>query len=166
MKLKSIFQKGFNVLTGESGSGKSAILHALSLIQGDKADTSLLRKGCDKGFVEALFSIANNSPIFQLLQESGLDPFESSSDGAQELLLKREIHGNGRTKAFVNNQIAQISLLEKIAEHLFEIVGQHANQSLKTPDQHRQFLDSFGELHSLLQEYRNSWERKTALHRN
>lgn len=151
------FDSGLNVLTGETGAGKSAILHALSMIRGDKIDSSILRKGAEKGSVEALFSIEQCPHISHLLDESGIDPMDA------EILLKREIHANGRSRAFINNQIAQASLLEKIGEMLFEIIGQHANQSLRTPEQHRQLLDIYGEITPLYKQYRESWVEKSRL---
>lgn len=156
-----LFEKGLNVLTGETGSGKSAILHALAMIQGDKIDSGILRKGSEKGSVEALFSIGTLPHIIHLLDESGIDPLDDHGD--PELLIKREIQANGRTRAFINNQIVQASLLEKISEGLFEIVGQHANQTLRTADQHRQLLDIYGELTSLHHEYKESWQEKNRL---
>lgn len=157
-----IFEKGLNVLTGETGAGKSAVLHALALIRGDKSDATILRKGADKGTVEALFSIEHAPHIQHLLDEAGVDPLDPENPHA-ELLLKREIHSNGRSRAFINNQIAQVSLLEKLGELLFEIIGQHANQSLKSPDQHRQLLDLYGELTPLYLRYRESWQEKSRL---
>lgn len=157
-----IFEKGLNVLTGETGAGKSAVLHALALVRGDKSDATILRKGAEKGSVEALFSIEHAPHIQHLLDETGIEPLDSDNPHA-ELLLKREIHSNGRTRAFINNQVAQASLLEKLGELLFEIIGQHANQSLKSPDQHRQLLDLYGQLTPLYLEYRGSWHEKNRL---
>ena len=154
------FEHGLNVLTGETGAGKSAILHALSLIRGEKVDISILRKGADKGSVEALFSINECPLVAHLLEESGIDHLDS--DGS-EILLKREILANGRSRAFINNQIAQAALLERIGELLFEIIGQHANQSLRTPEQHRGLLDLYGENTPLYVEYRESWSEKSKL---
>lgn len=154
------FEHGLNVLTGETGAGKSAILHALSLIRGEKVDISILRKGAEKGSVEALFSIGQCPQVAHLLEESGIDPLDSDTS---EVLLKREILANGRSRAFINNQIAQATLLERVGELLFEIIGQHANQSLRTPDQHRQLLDLYGENTPLYLEYRESWSEKSKL---
>lgn len=158
-----IFEGGLNVLTGETGAGKSAILHALSMIRGDKIDATILRKGAEKGSVEALFSIDRLPHIAHLLDESGIDPLDSDSKTHTEILLKREISSNGRSRAFINNQMAQASLLEKMGELLFEIIGQHANQSLRTPEQHRVLLDTYGDLLPLHHQYRESWTEKNRL---
>lgn len=158
-----VFEKGLNVLTGETGAGKSAILHALAMIQGDKIDTSILRKGAEKGSVEALFSIESAPHIVHLLDESGIEPLDHDISGFHEIVIKREIQSNGRSRAFINNQIVQASLLVKITEQLFEIIGQHANQSLRTPEQHRQLLDTFGEITPLYSLYRASWNEKNRI---
>lgn len=134
------FSTTFNVLSGESGSGKSAIMNALNLIAGDRCDTSTLRRGADKGNVEAIFDIASNKPLLHLLQESGID-----HDASEDLLIKREINATGKSRAFINNQLAQASLLKQVSAFLLDIVGQHANQKLLSLDYHRHVVDLYGE---------------------
>jgi DNA repair protein RecN (Recombination protein N) len=150
------FTHGFNVLSGESGSGKSAILNALHLIAGVRSDTGLIRRGADKGIVEACFDIDNLPILPHLLKEAGIDHAEGD-----DLLIRREIHTSGKSRAFVNNQAAQLSILKQISDHLFEIVGQHANQKLLSTDHHRHLLDLYSDLKGDIATFSNIWEEET-----
>lgn len=134
------FADSFNVLSGESGSGKSAIMNALNLIAGDRCDTASIRRGEDKGAVEAVFDISNNTALLHLLDEAGI-----ACEKDEDLLIKREINTSGKSRAFINNQVAQAALLKQVSSHLFEVVGQHANQKLLSLDYHRRVLDLFGD---------------------
>lgn len=146
-----LFQEGLNVLSGETGSGKSAIMEALSLVLGERSDPNLIRKGCDKGVIEALFDIENLPKVRMLLEEAGIDTSEN------ELLIKREIASNGKSKAYINHQTAQLHLLKTIGEPLIDIVGQHANQRLRTPEKHRELVDSYGHLEDLRNGFQSAW---------
>lgn len=149
------FGTGFNVLSGESGSGKSAIMNALSLIGGDRADAALVRKGTDKGVIEAIFDIDGMEPLARLLEQAGID-----HEVGNDLLIRREVMATGKSRAFVNNQVAQLPLLRQMADHLFEIVGQHANQKLLTLEYHRQTLDLFGDLQDHIRAFAAGWEEE------
>lgn len=149
------FAPGFNVLSGESGSGKSAILNALNLIAGDRSDAAVIRRGADKGVVEAIFDIDALPEVHLFLNEAGID-----NEPGCELFIKREISANGKSRAFINNQLAQLSLLKKLSTYLFEIVGQHANQKLLSLDYHRQVLDAFGDLQEESAAFAASWEQE------
>ncbi|WP_068468091.1 DNA repair protein RecN [Candidatus Protochlamydia phocaeensis] len=153
------FNSGLNILTGETGSGKSAIMHGLSLAIGERMDSSLVRKGCEKGIVEAIFDI-DHLHVNALLAESGID-----HDPGQELIIRREIPLSGKGRIFINHQPVQASLLRKLGQSLVQIVGQHANQSLLSIDYHRDVLDLYGELGSLLQAYQDSFEKENDLRR-
>ncbi len=133
------FKDGFNALSGETGSGKSAIMGALTCLMGSRADTSIIRRDADKGTIEATFEISHLSKIRELLENAGI-----SHDEGEDLIIKREISSAGKSRAFVNNQMAQISLLRQIGEGLLQIVGQHANQRLLHTDHHRDIIDNFG----------------------
>lgn len=135
------FYDGFNVLSGESGSGKSAIINALNLIAGDRSDISTIRRGAEKGVVEAVFDISGNLAIEHALDEAGID-----HERGNDLYLRREITVTGKSRAFINNQLAQLTILRQITPFLFEIVGQHANQKLLTTEYHRQVIDLYGGL--------------------
>lgn len=152
------FAEGFNVLSGETGSGKSAIMNAICLIAGERAETSMVRKGADKGVVEAVFDIQKVPLIEVLLEQGGID-FEEGG----ELYIRREISAAGKSRAFVNNQLAQANLLRALCAHLIQIVGQHANQDLLSIDRHREIVDVFGGLKEKVAEFSLSWDEEHSL---
>jgi DNA repair protein RecN (Recombination protein N) len=152
------FNAGFNVISGETGSGKSAIMDGLSLVIGERADTSIIRRGCEKGAVEAIFDIDQIKPICSLLAEAGID-----HEIGQELIIRREIYSNGKSRAFINNQLAQITLLKKLGSYLVQIVGQHANQGLFSLDYHRDVLDLYGVLKPSVELFKQSFEMENAM---
>ncbi|WP_075883072.1 DNA repair protein RecN [Candidatus Protochlamydia sp. W-9] len=145
------FSSGLNILTGETGSGKSAIMHGLSLAIGERVDTSLIRKGCDKGIVEAIFDI-DRLDLNNLLEEGGID-----HESHQDLIIRREIAITGKNRIFINNQSAQASFLRKLGSQIVQIVGQRANQNLFTLDYHREVLDIYGGLSPFLLRYKESY---------
>lgn len=149
------FDSGFNVLSGESGSGKSAIMNALNLINGERNDPSFLRRGTEKGFVEAVFEIDNYPSVLSLLESAGID-----HDQGNELFIRRELSATGKSRAFINNQLAQLSLLRQVSGLLFDVVGQHANQKLLALDYHRQVLDIFGDHQDELASFTKCWEEE------
>lgn len=152
------FAEGFNVLSGETGSGKSAIMSALSLITGGRADTSLIRKGADKGIVEAVFDLKEMSFVEYLLEKGGID-FEKG----EELFLRREISVTGKSRAFINNQLAQLSLIRAICNHLINMIGQYANQDLLLLERHREILDLFGGFQEEVSAFSIDWEEELSL---
>ncbi|CUI17120.1 DNA repair protein recN [Candidatus Protochlamydia naegleriophila] len=151
------FSSGLNILTGETGSGKSAIMHGLSLAIGERADTSLIRKGCDKGVVEAIFDL-DLLNLTQLLAEGGIE-----HEHGQELIIRREISLSGKSRVFINNQLAHASFLRKFGSQIVRIVGQHANQTLLSLDYHREVLDLYGSLSTYVQEFQTSYELESDL---
>jgi DNA repair protein RecN (Recombination protein N) len=134
------FHEHLTIITGESGSGKTAILHALKLLLGQKLDTSLIRRGEKKGFLQALFDLPASSPIPSLLEEMGISLLDSS------LLIAREISIEGKSKNWINNHLVSLSFLQKIGSHLLQIVDQHACQELRSSDSQRELVDLFGSL--------------------
>lgn len=152
------FSDGFNVLSGETGAGKSAIMNAISLIAGERAEVGMIRKDAEKGVVEAVFDISQIPCIEALLEQSGLDLEDST-----ELYIRREISASGKSRAFINHQLAQLSLLRAISKPLLNIVGQHANQDLLSIDHHREILDLFGELKEEVVEFYLNWDKENVL---
>lgn len=148
------FSAGLNILSGETGAGKSAIMYGLSLAIGERSDTSLIRRGCEKGIVEAIFELKNDQ-IITLLEEGGIE-----HEIGNDLIIRREIAQSGKGRIFINNQLAQLSFLRKLGLHLVQIVGQHANQSLMSLDYHREAIDLFGNLHPLLRQFQQSYDEE------
>lgn len=152
------FQPGFNVISGETGAGKSAIMGALNLISGVRADSTLVRRGHEKGLIEAIFDIDQIDDIKSLLEESGIN-----HEKGDDFIIRRELSVNGKSRIFVNDQTVQRTLLVRICEKLFNIVGQHANQLLLAVDSHRRILDLYGELHTDLHVFKMLWEKENEL---
>lgn len=152
------FSEGFNVLSGETGSGKSAILNALELLTGERADSGLIRRGADKGVVEAAFDISGREGVLSLLEEAGID-----HECDQELIIRREISLNDKNRSYINNQLVQIKILRMLGSQLMEIVGQHANQRLLSLDKHTEILDLFGGLEKETAFFKKNWHLETRL---
>ncbi len=150
------FSHCFNVLSGESGSGKSAIMNALNLIAGERCDSSSVRHGEAKGVVEAVFDLSNLSHVAGILEDAGID-----HEHGTELFIRREITAAGKSRAFINNQLAQLALLKQVSGLLFEVVGQHANQKLLSLEYHRQILDLYGNLEGDVEKFHSSWKEET-----
>lgn len=138
-RLEIEFSAGMTALTGETGAGKSILLDALSLALGGRGDGALVRHGASQGQVTAVFDVAGDHAVRPLLAANDID-----SDG--ELILRRVQTGDGRTRAFVNDQPVSVALLRDIGATLVEIHGQHDDRALVDPAVHRRLLDAFGRL--------------------
>jgi DNA repair protein RecN (Recombination protein N) len=130
-------ERGFNVLSGETGAGKSIIVGALGLLLGERASADLIRTGADRATVEGVFDIAERKEIASLLDEHGIDTDEPL------VVLKREIASSGRTRAWVNGSSVSATLLADIGRHLVNLHGQHEAQTLLDPESQRRILDIF-----------------------
>src|SRR5215470_3368346 len=137
------FQSGLNVLTGETGAGKSMLLDAILLIRGARAQTDVIRTDTDTATVEAVFEVGLRSPAAAVLDEAGL-----GLDHGQ-LVVRRELSRSGRHRAFVNDSPVTVALLERLGDHLVEIHGQHEHQRLLEPARQLDLLDRFGETDDL-----------------
>ena len=137
------FSPGLGVLTGETGSGKSILLDALSLVIGARADTELIRQGEEKSVVVAEFELSNVSKLNHILEEYGIT-IENN------FALRRLISADGRSRAFVNDQPVSVAVLRSIGELIVEIHGQLETHSLLDPSIHRTLLDSYGDYDNLL----------------
>jgi DNA repair protein RecN (Recombination protein N) len=129
--------RGFNVLSGETGAGKSIIVGALGLLLGERASTDLIRTGADRATVEGVFDVADRPEIAVLLDERGIDAEESL------VVLKREIVGAGRARAWVNGTTVSATILAEVGRLLVNLHGQHEAQTLLDPDAQRRILDAF-----------------------
>ncbi|MCC0729167.1 DNA repair protein RecN [Clostridioides sp. ZZV14-6048] len=138
-ELRLGIDKNLNILTGETGSGKSIIIDALGLCLGEKYDRSFLRKGTDKGLVEAIF-FSDNVYLKKVLDENDI-----SIEDDNLLVITRLIYSDGKSTARVNGRTVKVSFLKEIASTLIDIHGQHQNQALFNKDTHLKFLDLFGE---------------------
>jgi DNA repair protein RecN (Recombination protein N) len=136
-KLDLSFSEGLNVLTGETGAGKSILLDSLGLALGERADRNLVRQGTEAGSVTAVFSVSPSHPACLALSETGLD------DGSGELVLRRQLLSDGRSKAWINDQAVGQALLQKTGKFLVEIHGQHDDRGLLEATAHRTLLDEF-----------------------
>ena len=145
------FPRGLCALTGETGAGKSILLDALGLSLGARADTRLIRHGAEKASVAARFDLPPGHAALVLLHEQGLD------GGDEGLVLRRVIGGDGRSRAFVNDQPVSITLLRQLGETLVEVHGQFDNQRLLDPSAHRDLLDAFGGLSTHAEEVAAAW---------
>jgi DNA repair protein RecN (Recombination protein N) len=138
-QLELDLSSGFTVLTGETGAGKSILLDALSLVLGERADSSQIREGCNRAEISALFRIDPQqiNHFNQWLDGQGF-PLE---DEGQSLLLKRTVEVNGRSRAFINGSVATLAQLREAGDQLVDIHGQHAHQLLLKGGAQRELLD-------------------------
>ena len=151
------FEKGFNVLTGETGAGKSIIIDAIHAVLGDRTSKELVRTGAKNASVSALFTNIGKETK-SILEELSLPKEEEDS-----LLIQREIRIEGKSLCKINGAPATVSMLKKIAPTLVTIHGQHESYELLSPDIHMVYLDSFALLEDLLQTYKKSYSRLRGL---
>ena len=141
------FHNGFNIITGETGAGKSIILGALSLILGGRADTKVIRNNARKSVIEAIFSIKDYPSLKKICDENDIE-----WDDLQ-CILRREIAPNGRSRAFVNDSPVSLSQLSDIAIQLVDIHSQHQNLLLASPDYQLNIIDNLAGNNDRLKEY-------------
>lgn len=137
--LRIEFAQGFNVLTGETGSGKSIVVDCVNLVLGGRADRDFVRTGAEKGSVQALFDITGNERAQALAESLGVD----CTDGL--LAVSRELSRSGRNVCRISGVILPLSTLRQLTSLLLDIHGQHEHQSLMNPAKHIEFLDAFGD---------------------
>lgn len=137
--LRIEFAQGFNVLTGETGSGKSIVVDCMNLVLGGRADRDFVRTGAEKGSVQALFDIAKNSAAKAILGEMDID----CEDGM--VAVSREISRSGRNICRISGVIVPLNTLRRLTGTLLDIHGQHEHQSLLDPTKHIAFLDAYGD---------------------
>ncbi len=148
------FAPGFNVLTGETGAGKSIVIDAMSAVLGQRASRELIRTGASKAFVSACFSAIPAA----LMDEFGIEADE-------ELLLQREIHADGKNVCRVNGRPFTVTQLRALGSRLLNIHGQHDGQQLLDEEQHLVYLDAFGRVENLIDTYRDRFDALQAVER-
>lgn len=135
-------QPGLNVITGETGAGKSILIGALNLVLGERADRTLIRSGSDSCSVEALFDVSRvKAPLKPFLEQNGLEPCEDN-----QLFLKRTFTSTGANRQFINGSPTTLQTLSTLGEWLVDIHGPHDHQSLLHPGKQLAILDAFGNL--------------------
>jgi len=153
------FGEGLNILTGETGAGKSIIVDAINLILGEKASSDLIKSEKEGALIEALFDISKKKELKDKLISLG---FESNGD---EVVIKRVISRAGRSRVYINGSIATFNLLEQIVEGLVDIFSQHEHQTLLKEERHLGVLDEFGVLKSLTERVSDLYHKTTKLKR-
>lgn len=143
--------KGFNVLTGETGAGKSLLLDALSACLGERTDTNYVRYGTEKADVTATFSYQEDSPEASWLKEHELD------DESGEIHLRRVIFATGRSKAWINGRPSSLSELKEIGRLLVQLYSQHSQQQLLEPPYPKHWLDRYSNFYAPAQEVRDAY---------
>ncbi len=137
-RLELEFGEGLNLITGETGSGKSILVDAVGLLVGQRASSELIRSGCERARVQGIFELAPREPLRGMLEEAGI---ELDSD---QLIVRREVSRSGANKVFLNETLSTQGLLARVGPRLADIHGQHDQQVLLTPAAHLDFLDRFG----------------------
>jgi len=152
-QLRIEFGTGLNLLTGETGSGKSIIVDALGLLLGEKGYSEMVRSGFDRSTITGVFEFDSGDPLPEIFQKNGLDLPDD------ELIVRRELVQTGKSRAFVNNQIVPVGFLREIAPHLADIHGQNEQQTLYNSESQLQFLDASTDASGLLAEVGQLYER-------
>jgi DNA repair protein RecN (Recombination protein N) len=156
-ELELVLEPGLNVITGETGAGKSILLQALDVALGGRPDADLVRTGAEEGVVEALFTDVP-AAARERLAGAGLPVDE----GRAEVVVRRVIARGGRTRAYVNGSLGTLALLRELAPHLLQVYGQDEHQALRRVESHRELLDAAGGLGRTLDEMRARWSRVVA----
>jgi DNA repair protein RecN (Recombination protein N) len=152
------FEGGLNLLTGETGSGKSIIVDALGVLIGGRFTSELIKSGAERASIEGLFSVTTNPELESILENAGLGV-------TNELIIRRELSATGRNKIFINNQLATQSLLRDLRPYLVDIHGQGDQQTLFNPETHLEILDAFAGNGSLRGEVAGAYAQWIAIRR-
>lgn len=157
------FKPGLNILSGETGTGKTILINAVNLVLGGRASTDLVRSGSAEARVEALFSVPEDSPVRDLLRELGLT-FEGG------IVVRRTLSREGRSRVQINDSLATLQTLSRLGGFLISVSGQHEHQLLLRPENHLFILDDFGgltearlEVGRLFDRWRDITQRKKTL---
>jgi len=134
---------GLNVLTGETGAGKSLLINALHLVLGGRMGAEVLREGAEEAVVEALFELPVGHPAFGRLAAAGLPVLEPTGEGTIELLVRRVVPRSGRGRVFLNGALCTVGILEGALRGVVDVTGQHEHVSLMDAATHLSLLDAF-----------------------
>jgi DNA repair protein RecN (Recombination protein N) len=141
------FGKGLNIITGETGAGKSILIDAMSLLLGERASTEVIRKGAQKSFVEGIFDVEKNLKVKLLLEENEIEFLP-------ELIIRREISLKGSNRCFVNDSPVSLNIIKELGDLLVDLHGQHEHQSLLRTETHIDFLDEYAGNQKLIDDFK------------
>ena len=150
-EIKIAFGPGLNIITGETGAGKSILVDALGAILGEPLSKESIRHQAPKAIFEAQFAIKQNAELKNVLKQNDLDDFDT------QLIVRRELNASGRSRAFVNDSPVTMSVLSEIGDLLVDLHGQHEHQMLLKSNKHIDYLDAFGDLTVLLSDIKKSY---------
>lgn len=164
-QLQVSFQGGLNILSGETGAGKSVVLKSLSLLMGEKAESDIVRSHCDQASIEGLFDLASRPDLKGRLEEQGIIIDDES------LVVRRIINTQGKSKVFLNGQLAPLATLREIVAPmimvtgvpLIEMTGQHDNRHLQSRQYHLDLLDQFSNTLAQRQQFQNQYTRRESM---
>ena len=150
-KTEALLSEGFIVLTGQTGAGKTLLIDSLQMILGERVSKEVIRSGCDKAMVSALFSVKESyNAVSVFCDDNGID-----FDG--EIIVRREIYTDGRSRAFINGNMVTLSALKQLGCLLVNIHGQHDNHALMRSLSHCFFLDQYAKNDKELSAYKTAY---------
>ncbi len=152
------FKSGLNIITGETGAGKSILIDALSLILGERASSEVVRKEANKTIVEGVFYVSGNKKIKKILEDNGIE-------FSDEIILRREVSAKGQSRCFANDTPISLAVMKEIGNSLVDLHGQHEHQSLLRVETHIELLDDFGGLIGMVEEFRREIHKLENLYR-
>ncbi len=153
------FSSGLNVLTGETGAGKSIVVDSINAILGERTSRELVRNGADNAFVSAYFEDINDN-VSDKLTELGYD-----SEDDKSLLITRKINSSGKSVCRINGKSATVSILKEVGNLLVNIHGQHDSQALLNPDLHYNYIDMLSDDKTIIEDYRKSFKELIGIRR-
>jgi DNA repair protein RecN (Recombination protein N) len=154
--LRINFGPRLNVLTGETGAGKSLVVDALTMVRGGRASPELIRSGCDEAIVEASFTVQPGSNAAAELAAMG---YPADDD----LVVQRVLSASGKGRVYVNGRPVSASILAQVTSSLIDLHSQHEHQSLARPDTPLAVLDAYARVEDLRRSYQNAWAEWSAL---
>ena len=147
------FKKGLNILSGETGAGKSIIMEAISLLLGSRASIEFIRSGCEEGVVEGVFNTSEIPWIRTRMESHGF------ADAFPELIIKRSVNRTGKHRITINGELANLSTLQSVCIGLIDLCGQHEHQSLLRSQTQLDLLDRFGGLTEKSEKTASFWQK-------
>lgn len=145
------FGKGLNIITGETGAGKSILIDAMGLLLGERASTEVVRKGADKSVVEGVFEITGNKKVQSIL-------IQNEIENNAQLIVRREVSLKGTNRCFLNDTPVTLNLIKEVGDLLVDLHGQHEHQSLLRSETHIEMLDEFANMEKSLADYRKHFD--------